>query len=143
MTDNPKPAWLAARDAASLNTARLIRAQISTLDDDAIFFVEFDTTGERATGRFLCRKVGDASNYKVQLSWGSFGPRTRTIDNMTWRDAPKPYPPSNCNETMRLIPIEPDRQAALAMLTHHNAAQALADMCDAMHLNALLCREQG
>lgn len=138
MTDDHKPAWLKADRARSAATAQLIRGQISTLDNDTLFWIEFDSSGERAFNRILARKVGDANAYMVQLSWQSmFGQ-----GDLRWQGQVN-YPPTNCNHTMRMVPIEPARQAGLAMLVHLEQWNALRAMCESMHSEALLSRARG
>lgn len=138
MSDDHEPAWVKADRARSVATSQRIRAQTSTLDNDTLFWIDFDSSGERAFNRILCRKVGDANSYEVQLSWQSM--TDSALADLRWRAVAQPYPPSRCNHTMRLVEIEPDRQAALAMLSHHEQWAALRAMCQDMHNSALLSR---
>lgn len=135
MTDH-EPGWVKEDRARSAATAQLVRGQISTLDNDTLFWIDFDSSGVRAFERILCRKVGDAASYVVQHSWMS----PRGNGDLNWKDMVQPYPPTSCNHTLRLKPIPEAKQAVLAMLIVHEQFTQLRHECEGMHNNALLCR---
>jgi len=138
MTDR-QPAWIANQRKRSAEAAQRVRARIATLDNDRLFWIDFDSSGERAFNRILCRKVGDAASYRVELSWQSMS--DSPIADLRW-SAPTqtPYPPNNCNETMRLVDMEPRLEAKLAMLMHHEHFDLVRTLCFQTYNNELLCR---
>jgi hypothetical protein len=132
------PAWVKAQRQQSVAAAQLVRGRISTLEDDTVFWIEFDSSGPRAFNRILARKVGVAASYRVDLGWQSM--TDSAIADLRWKEAKAPYPPTNCNETMRLVEMEKTDEAKLAMLMHHENFDLVRSICQDMHNSALLCR---
>jgi hypothetical protein len=134
------PAWVKAQRQQSAAAAQLVRGRISTLENDTLFWIEFDNSGPRAFNRILCRKVGDAANSQVEMSWQSM--TDSPIADLDWKPAKGQYPPNDCNPTMRLVEMDEQLQANLAMLIVHSAWDVVRQICRDTHNNALLCRAQ-
>lgn len=138
--DDNSPGWVKDRRAREVRNAQRVRGQISTLDNDTLFWVEFDSSGPRAFERILARKVGDAATYRVQRSWLSAV--DSAIASLHWRDVEQSYPPNSSNETMRIVRMNDSMEAKLAMLMHHESYDLVRHICQDEHNKALLSRAQ-